>query len=273
MESDPNKDSNKDNYENLKKSLPAKFSTQKHLYVPYFFPDAKEKPTNKPKLIVIDGLIGAAKSTFINIFVKYLQDKGKKVVIIKEPVDEWIESGLFQKFNEDRQRWGYTFQATAFHSRIMTSIEMYHEHGHDTDYFITERCVFSDSIFMKMLVEDKFVTEMEQKEYKKWFNLWYMLMPAIPDMFIWLQCDLDICMARIKKRNRVGEEKITKEYQKRLLDGYCEIMSSDKVIIDDVEVPCCHISTNQDFEDINNKDEAAVQQKMIEEVDTMLSKL
>lgn len=302
----------------MKQKEPAKFTTMRNLFVPYFSLDlaksilqSQDKQTKEPKLIVIDGLIGAAKSTFIRLFIDHLCSLGKKVVIIEEPVDLWIKSGIFQAFNQDRKRWGYTFQTTAFHSRIMTSIKAYHEHAHDTDYFITERCVFSDSIFMKMLLEDKrnagkkileevgdmnehilnssdpeyrenlygdelrqkeklglqLIEEanMEEVEYHNWFNLWYMLMPAVPNIFIWLQCDVDICMDRIKKRDRIGEKSITKEYLTRLLEGYTSIMGSNKVIVDNIEIPCCRLSTNEEFEDVPNK-----QQEMFAEVHKML---
>ena len=241
-----------------------KFTTLKHLYVPFFYPELSKIKT-KPKLIVIDGLIGAGKTTFIDLLVNHLQSKGKKVVIIKEPVDEWIKSGLLEKFYANKKRWGYTFQAASFHSRIMRSIEMYNKHGHEVDYFITERCVFSDSIFMKTLVEDGFVTEMEQYLYNQWWNLWYMLMPAIPDIFIWLNPDVEVCMDRIKTRGRKGEELITLEYQQRLYNGYYSIMGSDTVSIDEYEVPCCHLNTNDNF-----KNNIHTQKKLLKQVEVML---
>jgi len=256
--------------ENTTKPTPVKFSTLKHLYVPFFFPELNSSKdySKRPKLIVIDGLIGAGKTTFIDLFVEYLRSNSKKVAIIKEPVDEWVKSGLLQKFYEDRKRWGYTFQTTAFRSRIMMSIKMYHKHAHEVDYFVTERCVFSDSIFMNMLVEDGFVTEMEQIEYHKWWNLWYMLMPAVPDIFIWLRPDVEVCMERIKSRGRAGEENIELQYQQRLHEGYSKIMGSDKVIIDEYVVPCCHLNTNDNF-----RDDPEVQKKLLTQVDNMLKKL
>lgn len=72
-------------------------------------------------VVAIEGLIGAGKSTMINILRKKLENKAQ---FIDEPVDEWIamrdenNKNLLETFYSDMKRWSYTFQNIAYITRM-----------------------------------------------------------------------------------------------------------------------------------------------------------
>ena len=143
--------------------------------------------TKSPIVVVVDGIISAGKTTYINMILKKLTEKGWKVTIVKEPVDKWKTSGLLKRFYKDPSRWGYHFQTKAFHDRVMENVEMFNKFGASSDIFILERSCFTDNLFMELLHESKLVDDMEFQDYKEWWSLWYKVMPYEPDLFIYLK--------------------------------------------------------------------------------------
>lgn len=78
----------------------------------------------KFKVIVIDGIISAGKSTLIALIQTKLKDR-YEIIVIKESVDKWVKSGILQKFYGDKKRWSYHFQTKVFHDRIMETRNQY----------------------------------------------------------------------------------------------------------------------------------------------------
>lgn len=163
------------------------------------------------KVYSIDGLIGSGKSTLVDKLKESLKNvkiSNKKVVFIQEPVKEWMELGLLNKYYENPNRWAYTFQNSAFITRTQALYDNIKEHGEDC-IFITERSVATDRhVFAKMLYKSGLMTEMEYKLYKSWYN--YFSKPV--DGIIYLDTNVENSIERIKKRNRDGEEGISEEY-------------------------------------------------------------
>ena len=215
----------------------------------------------KPKVIVIDGIISAGKTTYISMLLTNLTKKGWKVTVVKEPVDKWKESGLLQRFYQDPGRWGYHFQTKAFVDRVNENIAMYAAHGTaDTDHhvFILERSCFTDILFMELLHEAKLVDDMEMANYREWVALWGKVMPYEPDLFIYLKPTVEVCMKRLKERNRVGEEGVSLAYQKSLQEKHDKFFANDYVEISPGHyVSCIKIMTDENF-----RDDPAVQEKM-----------
>lgn len=216
----------------------------------------------KPFVIVIDGIISAGKTTYIYMLTKNLTKRGWKVTIVKEPVEKWKESGLLQAFYGDLKRWGYHFQTMAFVDRINENIEMYEKYGKEDgrNIFILERSCFTDILFMEMLHESKFVTDMEMKNYRSWVSLWKKVMPYEPDMFIYLKPSVNVCMNRIKERNRSGEENISFEYQEALQKKHDKFFENDSIEI----APNHFVSCETIITDENFRDDIEVQNKMVD---------
>lgn len=183
--------------------------------------------SGRPMIIVIDGIIGAGKSTYLEVLQQDLTALGLRIALVKEPVEKWKSSGILQRFYNDQKRWAYHFQAKAFHDRIVENIEMYEKYGNNVDIYILERSCFTDNLFMDMLYDGKIIDDLELQHYKEWWSLWVRIMPYKPDLFIYLKPDIDVCMQRLSSRNRPGEENIPKAYQEALEARHDQFFSSD----------------------------------------------
>lgn len=216
-----------------------------------------------PIVVVVDGLIACGKTTYLNILIKVLTRKGWRVTLVKEPVEKWTAPGpngsesLFQLFNSDPSRWGYHFQTKAFYDRVMENKDMYAKYGDRSDVFILERSCFTDGLFMNSLHDAKLVTDLEMRDYNDWCRMWTDVMPYEPDLFIYLRPPVEVCMERLKERNRPGEEKITKEYQFALQKHHDEFFTGDAVNISGSHfVPCVRLETTENY-----RDDTAIQEK------------
>ncbi len=200
-------------------------------------------------VIVIEGVIGSGKSTLIkNCLIPLLSNKGWKITLVDEPVEKWEKDGLLKRFYDNPKRFGYHFQTRAFVDRVRESQLQYRKYKDVTDIFILERSVFSDVLFMNLLYKSGTVQDFEFKDYEEWWKMWTEVMPFQPDLFIYLRPDLDIAMGRVEERSRNGEEKVTKEYQAKLLKEHDDFLGGEFVTISKSHfVPCYHLSTNANF--------------------------
>lgn len=222
-----------------------------------------------PIVVVVDGIIGAGKTSYLEVLEKDLPEHGLRVTVVREPVEKWKECGILQRFYHDPSRWAYHFQAKAFHDRIVENIKAWETHQHDTDIFILERSCFTDNLFMEMLFESKTIDALELQHYREWWHLWARIMPYMPNLFIYLKPDVDVCMKRLHKRNREGEENIPKDYQLALQEKHDLFFQNDTIdlshylsppgISDDLRIAdleadrriarVARLITNKDFKD------------------------
>ncbi len=76
------------------------------------------------KIITIEGNIGSGKSTLLEFLRNELMIDNKKVIFMKEPVDEWeyIKDAngktMLQKFYENQEKYSFPFQMMAYISRL-----------------------------------------------------------------------------------------------------------------------------------------------------------
>ena len=225
--------------------------------------------STKPLVVAVDGIIGAGKTTCIETLRTGLIAKGWKVVVVKEPVDEWQKSGILERFYKDPKRWGYHFQTKAFHDRVMENKKMFQEYGKTADVFILERSPFTDTLFMELLHEEGSVDDLEMQHYKQWWNLWHSVMPYLPDLFIYLKPDVDVCMKRLRMRNREGEEGVSLDYQRRLQEKHDKYFKEDSIKINDtISIPCIKIQTNDNF-----KDDEEIKKRLVSQFEDILMTL
>ena len=156
----------------------------------------------------IDGNIGSGKSTLIDML-------REKYVIIDEPVKIWKNfkdndgEDILTKFYNDQSRWGFTFQMMAYISRLSEIKKMLKKHPNAI--MITERSAYSDfHVFAKMLYSSEKITDIEYQIYCQWFDEFMQDIPIAG--YIYLTTSPEICLERIKKRGRKGEENIPIEY-------------------------------------------------------------
>ena len=76
------------------------------------------------KIITIEGNIGSGKSTLLEFLRNELILDNKKVIFMKEPVDEWEHikdsngTTMLQKFYENQEKYSFPFQMMAYISRL-----------------------------------------------------------------------------------------------------------------------------------------------------------
>lgn len=163
-------------------------------------------------VISIEGNIGAGKSTLIGEIQSKLQ---KKVIYIPEPIDEWNtiqdenKIPILECFYKNQEKYAFSFQMMAYISRI-ANLKKAIENNPNT-ILIIERSVYTDKhVFAKMLYDNKQINEIEHQIYLKWYD--YFLNDLPPIYTIYMRTDPSVCLKRIIKRNRNGEENIEISY-------------------------------------------------------------
>ena len=187
---------------------------------------------SKPLVFVIVGILAAGKTELLKCLKDQFTRRGRKVAFVPEPVNRWKgEDGILKRFYADPKRYGYHFQTKAFHDRVRVCQDAYNLYGDSVDAYILERSVFCDRLFVEMLHDDGMLDDMELQHYFEWWSLWAEVMPFTPDVFLWLDPDLDVCMRRLAERNRPGEEAVSRDYQKRLWKKHLAFFGSGEVTL------------------------------------------
>lgn len=186
----------------------------------------------------LEGNIGSGKSTFLKIISSEIESKNiKNVEVIYEPVDIWQGMGLLEKFYQDRERWGYTFQNIAFITKMMEIDKL-----DSKKTYIIERSPYTDmNCFAKLCYEDGCMSEMEWNAYNLWFNH-YVDKINHEIKFIDLKTAPNVCMERMRARDRNEEVAVPIEYLESLDKKHHEWLSnkSDDVIhLDGNGNKCC----------------------------------
>ena len=170
--------------------------------------------TENGNIIIVEGNIGAGKSTFLTILQKNLD-----LEIIFEPTDKWKigeQNNLLELFYKDTPRWAYTFQSYAFISRIQSLIE--HQKKNVLNKVqVLERSVYCDRYcFAKNCYESGLMTKLEWEIYIEWFSWLAENYSPRPKGFIYLKTEPTTCFQRISQRNRHEETAIPLTYLESL---------------------------------------------------------
>lgn len=176
--------------------------------------------SNMSQIVCIEGNIGSGKSTLLNVLRRNYDGQKHmnnipKFVFVNEPLDIWNtirdKAGLtaLQHFYNDQEKYAFSFQMMAYISRLSRLQEAIR--NHPDAIIIVERSVFTDKhVFASMLYRDGKMNEIEFQVYLKWFDHFIQELPPIS--LVYVHTDPDVCVNRVKKRNRKGEEGISLEY-------------------------------------------------------------
>jgi deoxyadenosine/deoxycytidine kinase len=188
-------------------------------------PNDSEKEQVSFRIVSLDGNIGSGKSTLLQHLKKEFRHRSN-VVFLPEPVDEWNTicdangTTILSKFYQDQDKYAFSFQMMAYISRLafmqkkMKEIEDNHhlvpEGTRQSCYYIfTERSLLTDrKIFAKMLYDQNKIEDVNYQIYLKWFDHFAYL----PDMYVYINTLPEICVGRVEKRAREGEDAISLEY-------------------------------------------------------------
>lgn len=212
----------------------------------------------KQKIIIVEGNIGAGKSTFLSMIKRYLA-----VQVVPEPHEQWQQvvdgQNLLDMFYNDTNRWAYTFQTYAFLTRVMKQQEMALVNPYPIQ--ILERSVFSDRYcFAKNLYETGSISPLEWQAYQEWFTWLIDTYVAKPDGFIYMQTDPEICFERMKKRNRFEEQAVPLAYLKSLHTKHEKWLCQKEDIADYLKnTPVLTLGCNKEFESDENQQQEHIE--------------
>lgn len=214
---------------------------------------------NNQLCFILEGNIGAGKSTFLRIIKEYLN-----VQIVYEPLEQWqkiggTEENLLEKFYADTPRWAYTFQTCAFVTRIMTQQE--HLKRNVLPAQVLERSVFSDRYcFAKNAHELGFMTDLEWQLYQEWFSWFIYNYTTKPTAFFYMRTDPEVCYQRLQKRYRHEETGVSFDYIKKLHEKHENwLIKREGVDPFLYDIPVLSLDCNDEFENSRFKQEEHIE--------------
>jgi len=199
---------------------------------------------NCVSFVSIEGNIGSGKSTLLAKLKEALKDN-KKVVFLKEPVDEWEKitdsqgNTMLQKFYGDQNAYAFSFQMMAYISRLAEFKKAIKENPEAT-IFITERSLDTDKyVFAQMLFDDNKIEDVNYQIYTRWFDVFAKEFPI--SNVIYVKTDPTICHERIAKRSRTGEDCIPLGYLINCHEYHADMISKK------ITAPCLTLDGNVDI--------------------------
>ncbi|MBA3752356.1 deoxynucleoside kinase [Candidatus Dependentiae bacterium] len=198
------------------------------------------------KYFVVEGNIGAGKSTFLKVIQNFLNAQ-----VVMEPHEKWQNVGghnLLDNFYADPERWSYTFQMYAFITRTMERKNAALRNS--KPFQILERSVYSDRYcFAQNCYELNVMSELEWNLYKECYDWLIDSYTVKPNGFIYLQTDPEVCYKRLLKRNRFEEAGVSLDYLQRVHDKHESwLIKKEGIAQFLVEVPVLVIPCHEDFE-------------------------
>jgi deoxyadenosine/deoxycytidine kinase len=204
--------------------------------------------TRYPTIVSIEGNIGSGKTTAKDKFKQYiLKANGwnSSIAFVDEPTDEWNtiqdENGvpILVNLYSDLKRFAFRFQMMAYISRLKKLRDAAKDPK--IKIIVTERCLITDAhVFAKMLYDSKHIEEDEYQIYTRWFD--EFAKEVEPSCIVYFKASGEVCMKRIKQRNRDGEQAMQHEYLER-----CNNYHNDWLITDSKNlIPVLVLNANEE---------------------------
>ena len=157
--------------------------------------------------IAISGLIGAGKTTLASKLSECMN-----ITAYYEPV---IDNEYLVDFYSDMGRYAFPLQIYLLNNRVQQQQAItWGQNGG-----VSDRTIYEDSIFCKVLYDDGHMTKREYDTYKRLFNTLSNTMRH-PDVILHLDVTPEEAYRRIMSRGRDMEMTISIDYLRQLHDGY-----------------------------------------------------
>ncbi len=169
---------------------------------------------SKNMAIVIDGIIGAGKTT-IGYFLS--QELGVPIFEeLKSDEKESLAQRMLDCFYEDQARWSAIIQVMFLNDRFRDLKKIEAGGGHA----ILDRSIYGDEIFAKTIHDRGQMTEDEFTIYRDLLHHMLTFVEA-PDVLIYIDVTVDTALERINKRSRSTEgDLIERNYLEDLRRNY-----------------------------------------------------
>ncbi|MDC1492987.1 2-amino-4-hydroxy-6-hydroxymethyldihydropteridine diphosphokinase [Flavobacteriaceae bacterium] len=163
---------------------------------------------SKFKYIAIEGNIGAGKSSLAK---KISIDFNSKLIL-----ERFADNPFLPKFYEEPDRYAFTLEMSFLAERYQQITDDLSQLNIFNDSIVSDYDIFKSLIFSKItLSEDEFAL------YRKLFFSMYKDILK-PDLYIYLNQNIDRLKENIKKRGRDYEQNIDSNYLKNINSGYLD---------------------------------------------------
>lgn len=152
---------------------------------------------DKPNFVVVSGVIGVGKTTFTRQLAALLNWRE-----VYEPVDD---NPYLADFTKDQAKWAYPMQEFLKHRRFAAYQFAYWglRHG-EFPGVILDRSIHEDTVFAQINAEIGNINPRNWNTYLQGFQDFQAFLPE-PDLYIFLDADVETCLTRIKLRGREAE--------------------------------------------------------------------
>ena len=173
-----------------------------------------------PITFALEALIGAGKSTFLELFQKTFAKEFPSasttdggISIFPEPLDEWRDfidyegnsHNILKLFYEDPKRWAFLFQETTWLTRIDTQPRGLDEARAHGDVCVFERCLQGDRLFGIAARGADLMSPVEFSVYDRFYSAAEKPLAPHMNFIVYLRVSPETAHARIAKRNRKEE--------------------------------------------------------------------
>ena len=187
--------------------------------------------------IAIEGVIGAGKTSL----AKRLGERLTAKVVL----EKFEENPFLKNFYDDQERYAFQTQIFFLLSRYKQQQEL-----HQADLFhrflLTDYIFEKDKIFAYLNLEDD-----ELKLYENVLGSIEHNVP-IPDLVVYLQCNVERLMANIRKRGREIERNLSEHYIRDLNEAYnyffFRYKAAPLLIVNATQID--FVNNDNDFEDL-----------------------
>ena len=159
--------------------------------------------------VSIEGNIGSGKSTVIASLASSAHAHAFETFV--EPVDEWGD--LLDLFYSSPAEW-----ALAFSLKVLMSFRA--PAAHEGNCLVERSPLACRHVFSQLLYNDGSLTQHEWDLFKEYFDL----LAWTPDVIVYIETPVDLCMERIQVRGRAAEKSLDAEYLNRVEHQYTNML-------------------------------------------------
>lgn len=191
--------------------------------------------------IVVEGNIGAGKTSLASMIAA---DFNGRLI-----TERFADNPFLPKFYKDPDKYSFPLELSFLAERYrqlreeLTSPDLFSSFS-ISDYYFMKSLIFASST----LGSDEYTL------YRQIFDIIYTTVPR-PDLYVYLHADTDRLLENISKRGREYEKSITREYLKRIQDGYFNFFrqnSDMKYLILDIS-NVDFVNSKEDYELVTGK--------------------
>lgn len=214
-----------------------------------FFITCLSAQAERPYCIFVDGLVGAGKTTFINLLKKSLPN----IHVVEEPAAQWLDvqghGSLWDLYLQDQKRWAFSTEVYIPFIRIQV-LENALAVAEAQGVILMDRSIYADRYcFARVAYENGSLSELEWAMYVKWFD-WLAQHSPQPDGFIYVHVPAATTLKRMDERGRPEEKNFPLSLQQRFYECNQDFFIHKKELPSAVAaIPVLIIDGSQNFKD------------------------